>query len=136
MDKMQIMRVLIDLAEKESDRFWTRYQTILYANTGLIAILSLIWSISFSLLLIIPSALGVITSIAWLKINAVSHFYEHRWHRDMEELIKSDDMLSEWVRGRNRPRIPRPHKSGLCLFNLVPFAFLSFWVVILVGWSY
>ena len=39
-EKIQILQILTELALKEAELIWTRYTTMLYASTGLVAILS------------------------------------------------------------------------------------------------
>ena len=79
-DKLEILKLLALFAEKESDRAWVRYATMLYANTGMIAILSLILGSEFLsnrfafVFIVILSLVGIVSAIAWLKINSVSHY--------------------------------------------------------------
>ncbi len=140
-DKLKILKLLALFAEKESDRAWVRYATMLYANTGMIAILSLILSSEFLsnrfafVFIVILSLVGIVSAIAWLKINSVSHYYEQRWRHDMDALTKSEETLKEWVRGRSDPRIswPFPKKSGLFYFNILPYLFLIVWIIVPVA---
>lgn len=100
MEKIEILKILIDLSEKESDRWLSRYSTWLYADTGLLVILPLILDTGLFIAMLLPAFLGVAISISWLMVNNASYFYQNRWHADMEALIKSDENLSEWIRGR------------------------------------
>jgi hypothetical protein len=47
--KLDVLKILIEVAEKESDRFWTRHAAMLYVNTGLLAILSVVVSLKAAL---------------------------------------------------------------------------------------
>jgi len=132
-DKFEILKMLTDLAENESDRCWARFHMLLLVNTGLVAALSFSLTGASRLLAVGLSLLGITCSWAWLKINVLSDYYEHRWYADVDEVIKSDETLSEWVRGRIQPRIPKPfrNRGGWFYFNMVPKAFLILWVLVL-----
>jgi hypothetical protein len=133
-DKLEILKVLVELAEKESNRSWVRYSMMLYSSTGLLAVLSVTVSDGLSLISLLPSVSGIVIAIAWLRINILSYYYEHRWHADIEALIESDETFRQWIRGRNQPRIPRPlrSRSALAYFNTVPAAFLVLWASVII----
>ena len=132
-DKLEVLKLVSDLAERESDRSWVRYSMMLYANTGILAILTYALQSQRWINVALPSFMGVIMSYAWLKTNGASYYYEHRWHADMEAIIKSDKTLRTWVKGRNSPRIAKPfrNRSGMFYFNIVPTCFLLFWLTVL-----
>jgi len=130
-DKLEALKLVTQLAENESDRGWKRYTVMLTANGALLAFLSASVRMENIFLVSILAAIGAVVSWTWLKINEASYFYEHRWHSDMEAIIESEPFLSLWIRGRNNPRISRPHKkSGLYLFSVLPKFITAFWVII------
>ena len=133
MEKLEILKVVADMAEKESARTWTRYAMMLYASIGLLATLFLTLKVGMLWVAAVPSVIGIIVSIAWLKINAFSGSYTKRLHGDMEALVKSDETLQEWVRATNLPEIRQPFASRKTrfYFNLLPNAFLGIWSFIL-----
>ncbi|MBT9147437.1 MAG: hypothetical protein DDT32_01192 [Syntrophomonadaceae bacterium] len=131
--KLEVLRYLSELAIKEADLIWLRYQTMLIASTGLIAILGysidkhIIW-VSYAV-----SILGVVLALVWLQIHRLSQFYYQRWQLDADEIVKSDAEFAEWIRGRLAPRIARPSNiSASGYANILPVAFLIGWCVILI----
>lgn len=125
-EKVDLLKLLIDTGEKESDRSWTRYSVMLYANTGLVAIVSLAATIKAPAIAILPSVLGLWCSIVWFRMGRLSYYYTHRWHADVMSLVASDEFLSEYVRARNNPRIDRPG-SRFVRWSTVPVSFSITW---------
>ena len=133
-DCFEILKFTADLAERESDRGWKRASIMLYASTGLLAILSLTLKSQIPQITIIPCSIGIVFAIAWIQTNKASYYYDHRWHADMEAIIKAEPTLSKWIRARTNPRIEKPFKStsGVFYFNLLPYSFLILWILIFV----
>ncbi|HEX8682951.1 MAG TPA: hypothetical protein VF707_11595 [Ardenticatenaceae bacterium] len=135
-NKFEVLKLLVELAEKESDRSWVRYSMMLYASTGLTAILSFAASSATPILSVAPAVAGIVIAIVWVRMNTLSYYYEHRWHADIEEVVKSEPLLTQWIRGRNNPRIARPYRKSKFPFgfyaNMVPVAFLVLWILVLI----
>jgi L-amino acid N-acyltransferase YncA len=130
--RLDLLRLAVDLSERESDRFWTRYSMMLYANTGLLGIIAYSISTPNCWLATLVSLVGIPLSISWFCLIKLSYFYDHRWHADMEALIRSSPAIRKWLRGRILPRIKRPFRRTLPLIEISPVVFLIFWLVILV----
>jgi hypothetical protein len=132
MEKYQILKLVADLAEKEFNRNWTRYSIMLYANIGLLVSLAMTMVINRFWTNVIPSAIGMTVSIAWLKINWLSYEHTRRWQEDMAELVKRDKALREWTKGEDLVRVPwcfSDSKAQLYI-NMVPYAFVVVWTTI------
>jgi len=134
MTKMEILKVVVDLAEKESDRGWTRYSMMLYSSSAMVGILAFAANPQSNFPNILASTFGLSIAVVWLFVNRASRFYERRWHLDFDAIVNSDRTLSKWVRGRIEPRLhwPLGDKSGTFFFNMLPVAFLILWVSILL----
>ena len=131
--KMEILKLLADIAEREADRMWTRYMSFFYINTALIGIITIAPELNRVLIAGFFAPLGFVTSVAWLKIIPLSFFYQDRWIRDMKVLIDSDATLRLWIMARgDTPRTPRPPGSMPSLQRLGPLAFLVAWIAIAV----
>jgi hypothetical protein len=131
-DKFELLRYVTELAEKESDRAWVRYNVMLTITGGIFVLLTFAWGTHNPLIVAAVTILGVFISYTWYQINRWSYYYEHRWHADMEEIIRSERFLSEWVRGRTASRIERPGKAGWPFFHWLPRILLVFWSILFV----
>jgi hypothetical protein len=69
LNNLEILQLLVDLAEKESDRYLVSYSMMLYSSTGLIAVLTITLENGFSPINLVPSILGIVIAISWLRIN-------------------------------------------------------------------
>lgn len=135
MEKLEILKVVADMAEKESGRTWTRYAMMLYASIGLLGILLLTLKIGMFWVSAVPALIGTAVAVAWLKTNSFWGSYAQGWQTDMEKLVKSDPTLYEWVKATNLPDIRRffeSRKSRL-YFNLLPNAFLGVWFFVFLA---
>jgi hypothetical protein len=138
-DKFELAKFMAAQAEGEANRRWTGHTVFLAVNTGLIAVLGLIrpeWGavvgISVLGLLLVPACLGLLISLSWFWLSNYSDYYVHRWVRDLEEVIKDDQVLRHRIRARNRTAPwpdsrRRPWGSSQLFFNMVPLAFVLFW---------
>lgn len=137
-DKIEVLKLLAGIADKESDRIWTRYQIMFYASTGLLAILA--WVVQNTGQLrqlglqsfpVFVSALGLLVAVAWITSIILGRFYERRWFADMDAIIDSDESLKDWIRARNsvQPRVVRPRLTPniVLLYSLIPGLFFIFW---------
>ncbi len=105
---------------------------MLYANTGLLGILTFTYQQKMLSLIIGTSLLGAVICIIWIKIIILSQFYYERWQRDADALVESEPELKEIIKGRLNPRthiegkpalkIPTKHASFYSL--IVPISFL------------
>lgn len=137
-DKVEVLKLLASIADKESDRIWTRYQIMFYASTGLLAILAWVLQnaeqlgpLGLQSFPVFVSALGFLVAVAWLASIILGRFYEKRWFADMDTIIDSDESLKHWVRARNsaQPRVIRLRfvPNIVLLYSLIPGLFLIFW---------
>lgn len=131
-DKIEILKLVLDSAEKEADRMWLRYSVMLTANAGLIALLSFQLD-QPTILAWIISLLGIILSIAWYYLIVLSYYYERRWFADAQAIIESNELLRKYLRARSsNPRISRPiSKTGTAFLKITVIAFGIGWVAAL-----
>ncbi|MFB6343523.1 hypothetical protein ACE1ET_17495 [Saccharicrinis sp. FJH62] len=135
-DKFQILQLLVDISEKESDRTWKRYSIMLTINSALISFftfsgteLDLYVKIAFCLF-------GIFFSVIWRYIIIISKYYEKRWHLDIEALIGEDEMLNKYIKARpaKSARIPKPIKlSSTGLSKLIPIGFIILWILFIAN---
>lgn len=74
---------------------------MLYASTGLLAVLSLTFSSKFDVANLVPAVLGAIVAFVWLQINRASVYLEGRWHEDFEAIVQADSILAGFGRIQN-----------------------------------
>lgn len=101
-DKLELLKLVSQFAENESDRGAARHRSFLLVNTGFVGALSLAPESILAISGLLVSLLGILTSFVWLQTVPKSHFYERRWIDDQKKLIDSDDWLKEFVGGRHR----------------------------------
>lgn len=126
--ELELLKFVTGLAEAETDRFWTRYRIMAYANTGLVGIFLFFMQRQQHAGIIVP-VMGLVTSAAWLGVAPVSHYYYQRWNADLEAILRASPWLRRWVRGQIAPRVTSPILRGIVrfLYDLVPISFLIFW---------
>ena len=135
-NKLQLLGLLNEWAQKEAALIWSRYQAMLLASTGLVAILSFALEKKLFWVIYGSSAVGVILAIVWVQIIQLSQFYYQRWQHDADELVKSENEFSKWVRGRINPRVEQPSRFSASMYAIiVPITFFIGWVVVLLSAS-
>jgi hypothetical protein len=129
-DKLDLLKLVVDAAEKETDRTWIRYSIMLYSNTGLVAVLSVVATLKTPIAIVPLAVLGISISIAWMRVYRMSEYYQRRWNADAKALIEGDPFMAEWVRARsNVTRVRKPFKGGIYFaMQLVPASFIGIWV--------
>ena len=137
-EKLNVLKILTELALKEADLIWTRYTAMLYTSTGLIGIMT------FSLekqpnpsgirwLSLGCAIIGFIISIVWIQIFRLSRHYYLRWQEDADHLISTDENLKQMIRGRINPRTKIPSKITASQFGMmIPIVFAIGWVLVIV----
>jgi hypothetical protein len=149
---LEMLKFVTDLAEKESDRFWTRFNAMLYSNTALFAILSFSAKDSNStfqnITQIVVATLGICLSLLWFLLVRLSRFYENRWLRNVENIINDPPdgyKFSDWVTGRReieqKTRMDTPSNGGdkfIWVVQLVPITYTFIWigveVLVAINW--
>jgi hypothetical protein len=107
-EKIEILGVVLDSAEKEADRMWVRHSWMMTVNTGLLGLMGFRFE-EVPVFTTIISVLGIILAVMWYCISVLSHYYESRWFADARCIINSDKHLSEYIRARGpNSRVPRP----------------------------
>ena len=132
-NKLKLLEIVSNLAERESDRTWRRFSIMLIINTGLMALVSLSGDKFLYIDSILGGILGVILSVVWFQMITLSTFYEKRWHADMIEIIESDPEIQRFVRGRSDEtcRINRPtERSASSYARILPISLGILWVLI------
>lgn len=140
-NKLEVLKLLATIADEESNRIWTRYQIMFYANTGLIAIAA--WILDkkgtpnnggFGSYLGFIAVLGMLLAVMWLASVVLGRYYERRLFADIKALIATDQFLREFIRYRNEnePRVSPPRLLNIVnLYGIIPILFLFFWSSIL-----
>ncbi|MFH0909073.1 MAG: hypothetical protein V1929_09950 [bacterium] len=133
-DRLQLLSALNESARKEAELMWTRFQAMLFASTGLIAILAFALEKQLLWLIYATSILGIVFAVVWIQIMRLSRYYYDRWQLDADALVRSDDELREWVRGRIDPRLSKPTRPRATTYAAaLPVAFLIGWIVVFVA---
>ena len=133
--KIRILELVSFLAEKESDRTWSRFSILLSINAGIIALTGFLLDKYDYLGLITGGIFGLILSIVWYKIIPISKYYENRWHQDMIVIIRSDPSLEKFITGRfkNNGNLKRPLKrSASDYVKLIPLSLGLFWIITII----
>jgi len=135
MEKLEILKLSAEVAEKESTKSWQRFAMMLYASIALVAILLFTMKSDIFWMNVIPALIGIIVSIAWLKINAFSSYTTERWHADLEAVIAGDPALKASVQERSpgESRQSFSSKSAPFYVNLLPNAFLGLWAFVFLA---
>jgi uncharacterized membrane protein YbhN (UPF0104 family) len=133
MEKLELLKFVADLAERETDRTWRRATVMTTINAGLFVLVSVAIQNNIRWLVSIVSAFGVILAIVWYGITVISKFFEARWHKDMDAIVASDNELAEFVRGRSDPRIPRPRTwRATTGFKIIITLMGAIWLLIFI----
>lgn len=125
-NKLKLLDIVANFAERESDRTWRRFSIMLIINTCLIALVSISGDKFFYIDSLLGGILGFILSVVWFQMITLSTFYEKRWHADMIE-------IQRFVRGRSDEtcRINRPtERSASSYARILPISMGILWVLI------
>lgn len=138
MDKnnFEILKLVSDIAEKESDRFWKRFYVMFATNGGLLGYLSFLLKNEYMYLIIPCTVLGIVVSIIWMITIAWSFEYQDRWIKDQIKLISEDDFLGKKIQGRDNEFGPESgnfferhfYHPRKYLWQFLPVAFSLFWL--------
>jgi len=130
--KFEILKTLLDITEKESDRFWQRARLLITINSALMALAISLVSISDMYVVIILSLFGIMSSLAWIQILRTGKYYASRWRADAKYLIDGDPVLANYFHAAaKKPRIKRPFgpKSSMCIM-IMAYVSILFWISI------
>ncbi|MFC2169657.1 hypothetical protein ACFLRM_03695 [Acidobacteriota bacterium] len=141
----EYIKLLLDSAFKESERFWTRNTGFLLVQ-GILAgfIANIISESSFKLVpVILLCSAGILVSIPHILILRVSRHYNMAWYKSLQKRVRS---LVESSSGENNEnwrhleaqlvvndeKLPKPgfHSTEIAL--IVPFIFLLLWILIII----
>jgi len=130
--KIEIFKIISDLAEKETDRYWIRYRTMFLINSAIGAIISFTPDNIRMIVILFCSPIGFFTSYSWLQIIRWSEYYQDRWVRDQIAIINSDQFLSDYIKGRSEERLKKPEMISIRkLFWVGPVVFLVIWIMLI-----
>lgn len=151
--KIELLGLIGTWKDNETNRFWTRFNVFLLANSGLLASMGLIFRLrenpvkSFSLdngsifLSFILCIVGFSLCIIWLWVLKIAKRYETRWIKDMDKLCKTDNILTEYVTGysdnsarRNEFNSKKKYFfKATTLTKCVPILFATLWVILFIA---
>lgn len=121
-DDWELIKLSLDQAEKESDRYWTRANLFIMILVGSFALVSSFFKNIDPLVMILLSLFGISISIIWFQVGRMSKFYAARWRQDAIELLKKNEEISDRMRALTNPRINRPCpqklSSSMCVLIL------------------
>lgn len=121
-DDWELIKLSLNQAEKESDRYWTRANLFIMILVGSFALVGSFFKNIDPLVMILLSLFGISISIIWFQVGRMSKFYAARWRQDAIELLKKNEEISDRMRALTNPRInrPRPQKlsSSMCILIL------------------
>ncbi len=138
-DKLKLLELTSNLAERESDRTWRRFSIFLTMNGALIALVAIARDGLGPFGAAMSSTLGLALAVIWYKVIVISKYYERRWHEDMLAIIKSDEELTEWIKARSSEtaRIGRPTRHSASSYVKVFVIILALmWGSLLIGSVY
>jgi hypothetical protein len=134
-NKLEIARLLITVAESETNRGWTRFTSMLNVNTALLALIAFTFQGGATAAATLVSLVGIACSLSWFILSLSSGFLDHRWLRDFEVLVASDSMLRDWIRARTPaarlPRLIGPRVTEAA-YMVTPSVFAVIWSVLAV----
>lgn len=120
-DDFEILKLLRELTEKESDRFWTRNNVFVGINAGLLAFLAASYDEVPTFVFLGMCGFGIATSLAWYQISRAGKYYAQRWRLAARSLAASDDELAKkapllaGVKNLDKPRGP---SSSQCMMAM------------------
>jgi hypothetical protein len=91
----EVIKLLRELTEKESDRFWTRNNVFVTINAGLLAFLAASYEKVPFFVFLGMCGFGIATSLAWYQISRAGKYYAQRWRLAARDLAASDDQLTQ-----------------------------------------
>lgn len=129
--KIEILKIVTDLSEKESDRGMARYKMMFFLQSVLVAAVSLkLIDGNFYVLLLI-SVIGIIFCFAWYWMIIWNLYWQDRWICDQKAIIEEDETLKCMMKGRTEERLKRPNiVSGRVVFQIPPVVFGGVWVIV------
>jgi len=99
--KLQMLQLVSDIAERESDRTWRRFAILITINGALVALVSIISPEFSKATRLVAGIFGLVVSFAWYKMVPISKYYEQRWQEDMKYIISSDPVLADVIKARD-----------------------------------
>jgi hypothetical protein len=113
-ERVKLLQLTLDLAEKAADRFWTRFAHLLTINAGLMAFASFVANREAPLIGAGVGIFGCILSVIWYRMHQISEYYERRFQVDAMQLIDDDKRLAYYLRTRSSKGtvIPRPTRMS------------------------
>jgi len=133
-NRISILQMVTNLASQESDRFWTRFSMLLYANTGILAIFQ--FTSPQDTTRIVVAFFGLLLSFMWLIWNRQSSFYNMVWLKDHEAILSHDKELAALITGIASKRITPPFSGVFTekykIWNLPVYVFVLLWLVLLI----
>ena len=135
-DDFEILKLLRELTEKESDRFWTRNNVFVTINAGLLAFLAASYDEVPPFVFLAMCGFGIATSLAWYQVSRAGKYYAQRWRLAARSLAESDDQLAEKVpllAGVNNLDKPSGPSSSRCMMAMALVA-ATIWLL-LVGYG-
>jgi len=138
---LELIKLLRELTEKESDRFWTRNNVFVTINAALLAFFASSYS---KLPVILYGSLclfGLTTSLAWFQISRAGKFYAQRWRLAARDLahrnpsIKRKAPLLAGIKNLNKPSGPSSSKCMMIMSLVSAFIWLLLSMYTLI-WGY
>jgi len=129
-DDWEILKLLLEQTENESDRYWTRMNIFVTIMGAMFAGIVIFSEQINPILMILISLFGLSISLAWFQVARMSKFYANRWRKDAAALLESNEELLVKIKAINEPRVRKPK---LAISSTQCIKFLSVIVMILWG---
>ena len=112
--KLELLKFVSDMGEREQDRLWRAFSHMLTLNGGLFALFGLLVreGINDIKFLRTLTVVGAMICIASIQVVRYAKFHAKRWHDDacflIEKVLKVDDLITARTGPRYSSR-PRPY---------------------------
>lgn len=127
----ELLKLLRQLTEKESDRFWTRNNVFVTINAGLLAFLASSYTNLHYVIFLTLCFFGLATSLSWLQISRAGKYYAQRWRvaarqiAEAQKEIKSKAPLLAGIKNIKKPWGPTSSKCMMMMAVVTVFLWTS-----------
>jgi hypothetical protein len=125
--KFDLLKLASELAEKESDRMMSRYNLFFLIQSALGTAFSFKILEASSEAVILLSFLGLMLCYIWHQMYVWSLHWQDRWIEDQNQIIDSNPILKNHLKGRASNNQPITKFSGRQLFKIPPNLFGIAW---------
>lgn len=132
-DRLEKWKTIVEIWDKEADRYWMRNNIFLIVNSALLIVISS--SVQNFLLCMIVSIFGIIFSFYWYRINLMGKYYLDRWKFILDKLEINDDINIfgvELQKIQKSFKEPMKYKATSTYMRYVNFLFAIMWFILFI----